>query len=48
MKNPANLKPGTDASGWLLVDQLGNGVVCKATNGERKTALKLVGSLQTR
>ena len=47
MKNPANLKPGTEVSGWLLVDQLGkggNGVVWKATKGEREAALKFLKS----
>lgn len=45
MKNPANLKPSMEISGWLLVEQLGkggNGVVWKATKGEREAALKFL------
>jgi hypothetical protein len=51
MKNPANLKPSMEISGWLLVEQLGkggNGVVWKATKGEREAALKFLKASNSR
>jgi hypothetical protein len=47
MKNPANLKPNSKVSDWLLVEPLGkggNGYVWKATKGERQAAVKFLRS----